>query len=108
MEGRSSGAQGWRCNRRRVTSRAQIGAYFASAGEDMRGRIGAPIIDGHVGCIVIRPDRTRFAVELVAFGSRSAMERRKECVAVAKPKAVDAETPAIRAWSRLALVSRFG
>jgi hypothetical protein len=25
----------------------------------MRGRIGAPIIDGHVGCIVIRPDRTR-------------------------------------------------
>ena len=59
MEGRPSGAQGWRCSRRRVTSRARSGAYFASAGEDMRGRIGAPIIDGHVGCIVIRPDRTR-------------------------------------------------
>jgi len=36
------------------------GAYFANAGEDLHvvGSV-APLIPGHVGCIVIRPDKTR-------------------------------------------------
>jgi hypothetical protein len=36
------------------------GAYFANAGDDVHA-VGtlAPIIDGYIGCIVIRPDGSR-------------------------------------------------
>jgi hypothetical protein len=36
------------------------GAYFANAGEDLHA-VGtmAPLIDGYVGCVVIRPDGSR-------------------------------------------------
>jgi hypothetical protein len=36
------------------------GAYFANAGDDLHA-VGslAPILDGYVGCIVIRPDGSR-------------------------------------------------
>ena len=36
------------------------GAYFANAGEDLHV-VGSvePLIPGHVGCVVIRPDKTR-------------------------------------------------
>jgi hypothetical protein len=37
------------------------GAYFANAGDDLHA-VGtlAPIIDGYIGCIVIRPDGSRY------------------------------------------------
>jgi hypothetical protein len=37
------------------------GAYFANAGEDLHA-VGslAPIIDGYIGCIVIKPDGSRY------------------------------------------------
>ena len=36
------------------------GAFFANAGEDLHA-VGsmAPLVPGHVGCIVIRPDGSR-------------------------------------------------
>jgi hypothetical protein len=36
------------------------GAYFANAGDDLHA-VGtlAPIVPGHIGCIVIRPDGSR-------------------------------------------------
>jgi hypothetical protein len=36
------------------------GAYFANAGDDVHA-VGllAPLIQGHIGCIVIRPDGSR-------------------------------------------------
>jgi hypothetical protein len=41
-------------------------AYFADAGEDVHA-VGslAPIIEGHVGCIVIRPDSSRYLARAV-------------------------------------------
>jgi hypothetical protein len=43
------------------------GAYFANAGEDVHA-VGslAPIIDGAIGCIVIKPDRSRYVAQVVA------------------------------------------
>jgi hypothetical protein len=37
------------------------GAFFANHGEDVHA-VGsmAPLVEGHVGCIVIRPDGTRY------------------------------------------------
>ena len=42
------------------------GAYFANAGDDLHA-VGslAPIIDGYVGCIVIRPDGSRYVARAV-------------------------------------------
>jgi hypothetical protein len=42
------------------------GAYFANAGEDVHA-VGslAPIIDGYIGCIVIKPDGSRFVARAV-------------------------------------------
>lgn len=42
------------------------GAYFANAGEDVHA-VGsmAPIIDGAIGCIVIRPDGSRYVARAV-------------------------------------------
>jgi hypothetical protein len=42
------------------------GAYFACAGEDLHA-VGslAPILDGYVGCIVIRPDGSRVLARAV-------------------------------------------
>ena len=42
------------------------GAYFAMAGEDLHA-VGslAPIIDGHIGCIVIKPDGSRCVARAV-------------------------------------------
>jgi hypothetical protein len=38
------------------------GAFFANAGEDLHA-VGslAPLVPGHVGCVVIRPDGSRLA-----------------------------------------------
>jgi hypothetical protein len=47
-------------------------------------------------------------VDPVAPGNRSANDRRNECDAVPQPNAVDAATPAMIAWSRLARESRLG
>ena len=47
-------------------------------------------------------------VDPVAPGNRSASDRRNECEAVPQPNAVDAATPAMIAWSRLARESKFG
>src|SRR5215207_2761365 len=40
------------------------GAYFANAGEDLHA-VGslAPIVDGFIGCIVIRPDGSRYVAQ---------------------------------------------
>jgi hypothetical protein len=42
------------------------GAYFVNCGEDVHA-VGslAPLIDGHVGCIVIRPDGSRYLARAV-------------------------------------------
>jgi len=42
------------------------GAYFANAGDDLHA-VGmlAPIIDGFIGCIVIRPDGRRVLARAV-------------------------------------------
>jgi hypothetical protein len=42
------------------------GAYFANAGDDLHA-VGtlAPIIEGYVGCIVIRPDGSRILARAV-------------------------------------------
>jgi hypothetical protein len=42
------------------------GAYFANAGDDLHA-VGsvAPLIPGHVGCIVIRPDGSRYLARVV-------------------------------------------
>jgi hypothetical protein len=42
------------------------GTYFANAGEDVHA-VGtlAPLVPGYVGCIVIRPDRTRVLARVV-------------------------------------------
>jgi hypothetical protein len=42
------------------------GACFASAGEDVHA-VGTltPIIDGYIGCIVIRPDGSRYVARVV-------------------------------------------
>jgi hypothetical protein len=42
------------------------GAYFANAGEDVHA-VGslAPIIEGYIGCIVIRPDGGRYVAQAV-------------------------------------------
>jgi hypothetical protein len=42
------------------------GAYFANYGEDVHA-IGslAPIIDGYIGCIVIKPDGSRYVAQAV-------------------------------------------
>jgi hypothetical protein len=42
------------------------GAYFASAGDDVHA-VGslAPVIEGYVGCIVIKPDGTRILARAV-------------------------------------------
>ena len=42
------------------------GAYLANAGEDVQtvGSV-APIIEGYVGCIVIRPDGSRYLARAV-------------------------------------------
>jgi hypothetical protein len=42
------------------------GAYFANAGEDLHA-VGslAPIIDGYIGCIVIKPDGSRYVARAV-------------------------------------------
>ena len=41
------------------------GVYFANAGDDLRavGSI-APLVPGHVGCVVIRPDRRRYLAQV--------------------------------------------
>jgi hypothetical protein len=40
------------------------GAYFANAGEDVHA-VGtlAPIIDGYLGCIVFKPDGSRYVAQ---------------------------------------------
>ena len=42
------------------------GAYFANYGDDVHA-VGslAPIIDGYIGCIVIRPDGSRYVARAV-------------------------------------------
>ena len=42
------------------------GAYFANAGEDVHA-VGslAPIMDGYIGCIVIKPDGNRYVARAV-------------------------------------------
>ena len=42
------------------------GAYFANAGDDLHA-IGslAPILDGYIGCIVIKPDGSRYVARAV-------------------------------------------
>jgi hypothetical protein len=42
------------------------GAYFANAGNDVHA-VGSvdPLIAGHVGCIVIRPDGSRYLARAV-------------------------------------------
>jgi hypothetical protein len=42
------------------------GAYFANAGDDLHA-VGslAPIIDGYIGCIVIKPDGSRYVAQAV-------------------------------------------
>jgi hypothetical protein len=42
------------------------GAFFANSGDDLHG-VGsmAPLVPGHVGCIVIRPDGSRFLARAV-------------------------------------------
>jgi hypothetical protein len=47
-------------------------------------------------------------VDPVAPGHRSASDRRNECEVVPHPNAVDAATPAMIAWSRLARESKLG
>ena len=41
------------------------GVYFANAGEDVHA-IGsiAPLVPGHVGCVVIPPDRRRYLAQV--------------------------------------------
>jgi hypothetical protein len=43
------------------------GTYFANAGDDVHA-IGLldPLVPGHVGCIVIRPDGSRYVARVVA------------------------------------------
>ena len=39
------------------------GAFFANAGDDVHAvGLVAPLVPGHVGCIVIRPDGSRYLV----------------------------------------------
>jgi hypothetical protein len=40
------------------------GAYFANAGEDLHA-VGSidPIVPGHIGCIVIKPDGSRYVAQ---------------------------------------------
>ena len=40
------------------------GVYFANAGDDVHA-VGsvAPLVPGHVGCVVIRPDRSRYLAQ---------------------------------------------
>jgi hypothetical protein len=42
------------------------GAFFANRGEDVHA-VGslAPIVDGYIGCIVIRPDGSRYVARAV-------------------------------------------
>ena len=42
------------------------GVYFVDAGEDLHA-VGslAPIVDGYIGCIVIRPDGSRYVARAV-------------------------------------------
>jgi hypothetical protein len=42
------------------------GAYFANAGNDLHA-VGslAPIVPGHIGCIVIKPDGSRYVARAV-------------------------------------------
>lgn len=42
------------------------GAYFANCGEDVHA-VGtlAPIVEGHIGCIVIKPDGSRYVARAV-------------------------------------------
>ena len=42
------------------------GAYFANCGEDLHA-VGslAPIVEGHIGCIAIRPDGSRYVARVV-------------------------------------------
>ncbi len=42
------------------------GAYFAIAGDDVHA-VGslAPIVDGYIGCIVIKPDGSRYVARAV-------------------------------------------
>ena len=43
------------------------GAFFANAGDDVHA-VGtlAPIIDGAVGCVVVRPDGSRYLARVMA------------------------------------------
>jgi hypothetical protein len=43
------------------------GAYFANAGDDVHA-VGSldPLVPGQVGCIVIRPDGSRYLARVVA------------------------------------------
>jgi hypothetical protein len=43
------------------------GTYFANCGDDVHA-VGTldPIVPGHVGCIVIRPDGSRYVARVVA------------------------------------------
>jgi hypothetical protein len=42
------------------------GAYFANAGEDVHA-VGslAPVVDGYIGCIVIKPDGSHYVARAV-------------------------------------------
>jgi hypothetical protein len=42
------------------------GAYFANAGEDLHA-VGtlAPLVEGYIGCIAIRPDGSRYVARAV-------------------------------------------
>ena len=66
---RSSGPR-WTTGTRRCVNGGGIdggaGAYFANAGEDLHA-VGslAPIIDGYIGCIVIKPDGRRYVARAV-------------------------------------------
>ena len=43
------------------------GAYLANYGEDVHA-VGllAPLIEGHIGCVVIRPDGSRYLARVMA------------------------------------------
>jgi hypothetical protein len=47
-------------------STAGDGAYFANVGEDVHAVASlAPLIEGHVGCIVIKPDGSRHLARVI-------------------------------------------
>ena len=79
------------------------GAYFANAGDDVHA-VGtlAPIIEGYIGCIVIRPDGSRYVAQVMPdpLAERSRISaRRRQGPAGERLAHLTVPSPAVR-WAR--------